>query len=64
MNQMWEIMGDLIKGVKYIHKLKEVHRDLKPRNSNSSYPFRKLTLCSSLFCAGASLENCRLWTYV
>jgi serine/threonine protein kinase len=31
---IWEILGDIAKGLAFIHSLKEVHRDLKPRNSS------------------------------
>lgn len=35
MAQTWDIMEDLTRGVAFIHQHKEVHRDLKPRNSIS-----------------------------
>jgi serine/threonine protein kinase len=31
--QLWEIMEDVTNGVAFIHSNKEIHRDLKPRNS-------------------------------
>jgi serine/threonine protein kinase len=31
---IWEILGDIAKGLTFIHSLKEVHRDLKPRNGS------------------------------
>ena len=36
---IWRIMGDITNGVAFIHSHKEVHRDLKPRNSTLSSPF-------------------------
>lgn len=35
MEQVWKIMMDVTSGLAFIHSHKEVHRDLKPRNSNS-----------------------------
>ena len=36
--QIWDVMEDVTKGVWFIHLQKEVHRDLKPRNSNTPMP--------------------------
>lgn len=33
--QIGDIMKDITSGVAFIHSQKEVHRDLKPKNSNS-----------------------------
>jgi serine/threonine protein kinase len=45
MTQIWDVMEDLTKGVAFIHSQGHVHRDLKPRNSISSYFLpKKLTL--------------------
>lgn len=33
MSQIWKIMQDITNGLKFIHSHKEIHRDLKPRNS-------------------------------
>jgi serine/threonine protein kinase len=35
---IWHVMEDVTKGVGFIHSKKEVHRDLKPRNSNNPTP--------------------------
>jgi len=35
MTLIWDVMEDLTKGVAFIHSQRQVHRDLKPRNSNS-----------------------------
>jgi len=37
-NGVWGIMRDITDGVAFIHSHKEVHRDLKPRNSTPSSP--------------------------
>jgi serine/threonine protein kinase len=31
--EIWDIMIQIVNGVQFIHQNKEVHRDLKPRNS-------------------------------
>src|SRR5271155_1500029 len=36
---IWAIMRDVTDGVAFIHSHKEVHRDLKPRNSTHYSPF-------------------------
>ena len=33
----WEILNDITSGLIFIHKRKEIHRDLKPRNSMLVY---------------------------
>jgi len=33
LKQLWDIMEDITDGVAFIHSYKEIHRDLKPRNS-------------------------------
>ena len=35
MSQVWEILEDITSGVAFIHLNKEIHRDLKPRNSTT-----------------------------
>lgn len=37
-SQWWNIMEDITSGVAYIHFHGEIHRDIKPRNSNSQHP--------------------------
>jgi len=32
MSQVWEIMEDITDGLAFIHRNKEIHRDLKPQN--------------------------------
>jgi len=32
---MWMIMLDIVRGLRYIHRHGQVHRDIKPRNSKS-----------------------------
>ena len=34
MAQIWHVMEDVTSAVEFIHSQKEIHRDLKPRNSN------------------------------
>ena len=36
MDQIWDIMQDITNGIAFIHSEKEIHRDLKPRNSMSN----------------------------
>jgi serine/threonine protein kinase len=36
LREIWSIMEDVTNGLTYIHDQKEIHRDLKPRNSNTS----------------------------
>ena len=43
-NRIWSIMGQISDGVAFIHSHKEVHRDLKPCNSNTPLPQHLLTL--------------------
>lgn len=31
---VWNILRDIMKGLAFIHNLKEVHRDMKPRNGS------------------------------
>ena len=33
MAEIWDIMEDVTNGVTFIHSMKEIHRDGKPRNS-------------------------------
>jgi serine/threonine protein kinase len=33
MAHIWDVMEDVTRGVTFIHQHKEIHRDLKPRNS-------------------------------
>lgn len=33
--QIWDIMEDITSGLAFVHSKKEIHRDLKPRNSTS-----------------------------
>jgi len=35
MVQLWDLMEDIASGIAFIHSEKEIHRDLKPRNSKS-----------------------------
>lgn len=37
MIQLWDLMEDITSGIAFIHSEKEVHRDLKPRNSKSRF---------------------------
>lgn len=57
--QIWDIMHDILNGLCFIHSHDQVHRDIKPRNSNI-LP----TICfnnhSSVFISVGSLENYRL----
>jgi serine/threonine protein kinase len=32
---LWKILHDMAQGLEFIHQLKEIHRDLKPRNGAS-----------------------------
>jgi len=34
MTQIWDVMEDVTSALGFIHSEKEIHRDLKPRNSN------------------------------
>jgi serine/threonine protein kinase len=36
LRDIWSIMEDVTNGSTYIHDQKEIHRDLKPRNGNTS----------------------------
>ena len=33
MGEIWDIMEDITNAIAFIHSEKEIHRDLKPRNS-------------------------------
>jgi len=33
--QIWTVMSQIASGVEYIHGEHQIHRDIKPRNSNS-----------------------------
>jgi serine/threonine protein kinase len=63
MTQIWDVMEDLTKGVAFIHSKSQVHRDLKPRNSNSFSNTSKADT-SPLLWGIPGLENCRLWTHI
>lgn len=56
---VWAIMEDLACGLAFIHSLREVHRDLKPRNGSSVDITTKLTLISSLLFTPGRLETSR-----
>lgn len=34
-SRIWDIMMQIACGLKFVHEMKEIHRDLKPRNGNS-----------------------------
>jgi len=36
-DQIWDIMVQITSGLSYIHSSGEIHRDIKPRNSNTSW---------------------------
>ena len=36
----WEIMEDIMKGLKFVHEHGHIHRDLKPRNGPSGFCYR------------------------
>lgn len=44
---VWMIMSHITRGVEFIHSRKQVHRDLKPRNSTSSICYTNSVLYSS-----------------
>jgi serine/threonine protein kinase len=39
----WSIMGDVLRGLAFIHSKQEIHRDLKPRNSSPHHFINLLT---------------------
>lgn len=59
---IWAIMFQVASGLEFIHGLKEVHRDLKPRNGNS-HDKVALIVCSSLFPSRARMEAGGFWHF-
>ena len=52
---LWDIMEQIASGVEFIHACKQVHRDLKPRNSNHHLNLRLMS--SLIFCIVQGLES-------
>ena len=46
--QVWDVMEDVTRALAFIHSKKEIHRDLKPRNSRLSPPKISAEIISSL----------------
>jgi serine/threonine protein kinase len=63
MTQIWNVMRDLTSGVAFIHSRSQVHRDLKPGNSNS-LSVSQDTDNSFVFYHRSGLENRRLRAYI
>jgi serine/threonine protein kinase len=63
MSQIWDVMEDVTSAVGFIHSQHEIHRDIKPRNSNGSQLSINANF-SSLLSYGPSLENCRFRSYI
>ena len=61
--QIWDIMEDVTNGIAFIHAEKEIHRDLKPRNSKLSHSRVCLWVFSSLLTWGSKLEDCGFWSH-
>ena len=57
--QIWNVMKQIVSGVEFIHLYNEVHRDLKPRNSNFPDNLLVDAISSPLFAEGFNLENHR-----
>ena len=46
--QIWTVMSQIASGVEYIHRQRQVHRDIKPGNGDSLFSAAAYSL-SSLF---------------
>lgn len=57
---VWEVLNDITEGLIFIHRLKEIHRDLKPRNG-TSYPSTRFLITSSVRASRPQMENRRFW---
>jgi serine/threonine protein kinase len=68
LSEIWIIMSQIAHGVAFIHRQKEVHRDLKPRNGIIRAIHRPsgANKCaySPIFRNRSSMEDCRFWFYV
>lgn len=62
LGNLWPIMRDIVRGLRFIHNHGQVHRDLKPRNG--IVQGEHITNASSLFPRQATLEDRGFWTYL
>lgn len=54
---LWGIVRQITSGLEFIHKHRELHRDMKPQNGIFVLSIARLTCISALLCARQSLED-------